>query len=105
MNKSNLSERELLEEILSKLDKQADTSVKQNQARTCQVYNNKDLMDLLGIKDKYLKKLRDNGYIGYSRMGDKYWYTQEDLDKFLHRFHYEAFATNPNLPRQEGGRI
>lgn len=105
MNKSNLSERELLEEILSKLDKQADTSVKQKQARICQVYNNKDLMDLLGIKDKYLKKLRDNGYIGYSREGDKYWYTQDDVNKFLHRFHYEAFATNPNLPRQEGGRL
>ena len=24
-------------------------------------------MDMLGVKDKYMKKLRDNGYIGYSR--------------------------------------
>ena len=61
-------------------------------------------MDMLGVKDKYMKKLRDNGYIGYSREGDKYWYTQDDKDKFLRRFHYEAFATNPNLPIQEGGR-
>ena len=52
-----------------------------------------------------MKKLRDNGYIGYSREGDKYWYTQDDIDKFLRRFHYEAFATNPNLPIQEGGRV
>ena len=29
-------------------------------------------MDMLGVKDKYMKKLRDNGYIGYSREGDKY---------------------------------
>jgi hypothetical protein len=52
-----------------------------------------------------MKKLRDNGYIGYSREGDKYWYTQDDIDKFLRHFHYEAFATNPNLPKQEGGRV
>lgn len=61
-------------------------------------------MALLHIKDKYLKKLRDNGFIGYSREGDKYWYTQEDVDRFLKRFHYEDFATNSVLPAQEGGR-
>jgi len=69
------------------------------------VYSNKEVMYMLGVKDKYMKKLCDNGYIGYSREGDKYWYTQDDIDKFLRRFHYEAFATNPNLPRQEGGRL
>lgn len=93
--KSDLSEKELLEKILSKLEQQPNKKL----------HSNKEMMDMLGVKDKFMKKLRDNGYIGYSRMGDKYWYTQEDLDKFLHRFHYEAFATNPNLPRQEGGRI
>lgn len=100
MNKSFLSEKELLEKIISMLSELADSSAKQKQLRTRQLYNNKELMDLLGIKDKYLKKLRDNGYIGYSREGDKYWYTQDDVNKFLRRFHYEAFATNPNLPRQ-----
>ena len=94
--KSDLSEKELLEKILSKLEQQPNKKL---------LYSNKEMMDMLGVKDKFMKKLRDNGYIGYSRMGDKYWYTQEDLDKFLHRFHYEAFATNPNLPRQEGGRL
>ena len=44
-------------------------------------------MELLGVKDKYLKKLRDNGYLGFSREGDKYWYTQKDVDCFLHSFH------------------
>ena len=51
-------------------------------------------MAKLGIKDKYLKKLRDNGYLGYSREGDKYWYTQADVDRFLRRFHYEDFASD-----------
>lgn len=56
------------------------------------VYDNKTLMATLGIKDKYLKKLRDNGYLGYSREGDKYWYTGEDVEKFLRKFHYRDFA-------------
>ena len=66
------------------------------------VYDNKALMELLRIKDKYLKKLRDNGYLSYSREGDKYWYTQEDVDRFLRRFHYDAFATDSMLSEQQG---
>ena len=67
------------------------------------LYDNKTLMAKLGVREKYLKKLRDNGYLGYSREGDKYWYTQEDVDRFLRRFHYDAFAIGDELPKQEGG--
>lgn len=62
------------------------------------IYDNKTLMAHLGIKDKYLKKLRDYGYLGYSREGEKYWYTQDDVDKFLKRFHYKDFSTASSLP-------
>ena len=55
------------------------------------------------IKEKYLKKLRDSGYLGYSREGDKYWYTQDAVGRFLRHFHYEAFAIGDELPKQEGG--
>lgn len=61
--------------------------------RPNRIYDNKAVMALLGIKDKLLKRLRDNGYLGYSRHGDKYWYTQEDVDTFLRRCHYKAFAS------------
>ena len=56
------------------------------------IYDNKALMSLLGIKDRYLKRLRDNGLLGYSRHGDKYWYTQADIDKFLSRIHFAPFG-------------
>lgn len=58
------------------------------------LYDNKALMALLGIKDRYLKRLRDNGLLGYSRHGDKYWYTQSDIDRFLTSCHYTPFAEN-----------
>ena len=51
------------------------------------IYDNKALMALLGVKDRYLKRLRDNGLLGYSRHGDKYWYTQVDVDNFLASCH------------------
>lgn len=102
-NKEKLCDRELLEKILRTLEGNQKSSVLLNENNSRSVYDNKALKELLGIKDKYLKKLRDNGYIGYSRHGDKYWYTHEDLERFLRKFHYEAFATNDTLPTMEGG--
>lgn len=58
------------------------------------IYDNKALMAHLGIKDRYLKRLRDNGLLGYSRHGDKYWYTQADVDRFLSQCHCAPFGSN-----------
>ena len=102
---SDFSEKELLEKILSILTGKNDSPVSAKQLCTRQLYSNKELMDLLQVKDRYLKKLRDNGYLGYSREGDKYWYSQKDVDDFLNRFHYDAFATNPLCPIWEGGDL
>lgn len=102
-NFDNLCDRELLEQILRTL--QDSFTVLAGEKSHQRLYDNKALMDLLHIKDKYLKKLRDNGYLGYSREGDKYWYSQKDVDDFLIRFHYDAFATNPLRPIWEGGDL
>lgn len=95
MNRNNKqSDREILEEILMILrNLKASPVVVQPSMK---VYNNKEVMELLGVKDKYLKKLRDNGYLGFSREGDKYWYTQKEVDCFLHSSHYEPFNSNIN---------
>ena len=49
------------------------------------VYSNKDLMSLLNVKAELLRKLRNKGYLGYTKYPncDKFWYTQKDLDNFL----------------------
>ena len=47
------------------------------------VYTNKDLMALLNVKDSTLRGYRDNGYLGFTKIGDKIWYTQDQLDDFL----------------------
>ena len=55
------------------------------------IYDNKKIRELLGINDKLLKKYRDNGLLGYSRVGDKYWYSEQDLEKFLSKTHIDDF--------------
>ena len=90
---------DMLKRILHMLEESQERSTPGNgTSNECRIYTNKELMKLLGVDSRYLNNLRDNGYLSYSRHGDKFWYTQNDVDTFLRRFKYEAFA---NM----GGRI
>lgn len=90
---------DMLKRILHMLEESQERSTSGNgTSNECRIYTNKELMKLLGVESRYLKNLRDNGYLSYSRHRDKFWYTQNDVDTFLRRFKYEAFA---NM----GGRI
>jgi hypothetical protein len=40
-------------------------------------------LQLLGVDQKTLKKYRDNGYMGFTRIDDKYFYAHQDLMNFL----------------------
>lgn len=85
---------DMLKRILYLLEESQERSTSGNGASNeCRIYTNKELMKLLGVESRYLKNLRDNGYLSYSRHGDKFWYTQNDVDTFLRRFKYEAFAS------------
>lgn len=56
------------------------------------IYTNKSIKDLLGIQDKLLKKYRDDGLLPYRQIGDKYWYTREDVEVLLSHSFNEAYA-------------
>ena len=60
------------------------------------IYLNKDVKEILGVQDKLLKKYRDEGMLSYSQVGDKYWYTQSDIDQFLERNYFAAYGTPNN---------
>ena len=86
-------------ELISKLINRFDTlqnQISQMSANQSQktIYTNKEIMALLGIKDKTLKRYRDDGKLGYHKEGDKFWYTQADIDLFLANNHEEAYAYN-----------
>ncbi len=55
------------------------------------IYTNSEIKELLGIQDKLLKKYRDEGLLAYRQVGDKYWYTQSDIDQFLASNYFTAY--------------
>lgn len=59
---------------------------------TClRIYTNKTLQELLGVGEQLLKRYRDYGLLSYSRVGDKYWYSQKDVEQFLEKNYYAAY--------------
>ena len=54
------------------------------------VYNNEDMMRILGVNDATLRKLRNDGWLSHTHVdgSNKYWYTEQDLMDFLN---------NPNI--------
>lgn len=57
------------------------------------VYSNAEIMEILDIGTKTLKQWRDTGMLGYSKIGNTYLYSKEDVSNFLKATHYEAFAS------------
>lgn len=78
-----------------------ETLVKQNKELTEKsafnkktIYTNNEIRELLGVKDKLIRKYRDDGKLSFHKEGDKFWYTQDDINQFLSRNHFEAYAYN-----------
>lgn len=57
----------------------------QSMSNTLRIYNNNMVCDMLNISENQLNRYRCDGLLDYSRCGDKYWYTQNDIDNFLNR--------------------
>ena len=49
------------------------------------VYNTKELCKHLGVGRSVIDKLRQNGEISYSKVGQTIVFTQEDFDSYLER--------------------
>lgn len=56
------------------------------------LYTNKSILALLQINTTTLRKYRDEGLLGYSKIGGKYYYSTDDVNKFLKKNHFEPFA-------------
>jgi hypothetical protein len=57
-----------------------------------EVYTNKEMLELLDVHPKTLKKYRDNGWIGFTQYDDKFYYSSADLQHFLNYRHEIPFA-------------
>ena len=52
------------------------------------VYTNAELGRLLDVSAKTIRKWREGGLLGYSKAGDTYLYSKEDVEAFLHGIHH-----------------
>lgn len=78
-------------EVLSKQVKELSEKSKVSEKK---IYTNSDIRELLGVQDKLIRKYRDDGKLAYHKEGDKFWYSQEDIDQFLSHNHNGAYAYN-----------
>ena len=55
------------------------------------LYTNKEMMKMLDCNDKTLRKYRNDGYLSYVRVGDKIYYTVDDISQFIKNNHFVAY--------------
>lgn len=59
------------------------------------VYTSNEVMNILNCSDKTLNKYRKNGYIGYTKVGDKILFSSLDIVNFLMLNHHDPFRNEP----------
>lgn len=55
------------------------------------IYSNEDVRELLSVNDKLIRKYRDDGLLSYSRVGNKYFYSSDDIRDFLDKTHLRNY--------------
>lgn len=78
-------------EVLCEFGKKINLLCDKMEKKVQVVYTNAQMKEILGVGDKLLKKYRDEGYLSFSQVGDKYFYTLIDLEEFLRKSHRNAF--------------
>lgn len=97
MNKENetlIIDKEMWDTLVAQLHELTEqvSALQQTLHLSPQYYSNKELRSLLGIEDKLIRKYRDEGLLAYTKVGDKYWYRQQDVTDFLENSRQAAFA-------------
>ena len=61
------------------------------ETKSRQLYSNEQLAIKLEVSKKTLKKWRDEGKIGFTQIGRKIFYTQEQVNDFLTSYNNKTF--------------
>ena len=72
-----------LDELSKKIESALDTLKQRYIDPESVIYTNEQLVELLGISKSTLQKIRDEGYLSYSRIKGKFFYRQSDLNQML----------------------
>jgi hypothetical protein len=53
--------------------------------------DNQELLQMLKISKRTLQYWRDSGFIGYSKVGNKFYYKLSDIESILEKHYVKAF--------------
>ena len=90
-----LVERQMWETLVSKVRELTHqlSNLQEKLTVSPQYYSNKELRELLNMEEKLIRKYQEQCLLSYSKVGDKYWYSQHDVIEFLNKNRFDAFAT------------
>ena len=80
-----MNQKNNLEDMVSKVDTLLDEIKTIKNGSVNKVYNTKELCKHLGVGRSVIDKLRQNGEITYSKVGQSFVFTQQDVDDYLMR--------------------
>lgn len=83
--KKVLIDKKVFDEICEVIDKITKKCVEKK------IYSNEDVRELLSVNDKLIRKYRDDGLLSYSRVGNKYFYSSDDIKVFLEKTHLRSY--------------
>lgn len=73
------------DQVVSKIDTILEVLHKMKERNEKRYYNTKETCKYLGLGKSVIDKLRQNGEISYTRVGQTYLFSREDLDNFVLR--------------------
>ena len=83
-------DNDAINDLIAALDNGINEIRNISECKDLTIHTNNEICDVLGIKEKLLRKY--NGLLSYSKCGDKYWYTQTDIEEFMTNNKREAFC-------------
>ena len=54
-------------------------------------YTNQEIMEMLDVDPKTLRNYRNEGLLGFTQQGSKYYYSAEDIQAFMKNGYHRAF--------------
>lgn len=72
-----------LQKLESKVDTILEILKERKEGVVKKYYTTKELSELIGIGKSVIDKLRQTGEISYSKIGQTYVFTQEDIDELM----------------------
>lgn len=71
--------------------------MKEANSASCEVarwkpfYTNQEIMEMLDVDPKTLRNYRNEGLLGFTQQGSKYYYSAEDIQAFMKNGYHEAY--------------